>query len=225
MVSVEASHLNRFRCAGVDAWYLPWLEPNNGLFKVHSNSTNGNKVVAAMSRRWVDIIEKSISISLRSLDNMETWTVEVDLADSVSVTKILVGSIAGLRPEHQKLMFGRVVMQDDFLLFDYNLFAGCLLHLADTREHFVLVSVGAGRKIHVPVVPSLRVHVFITRIKSAIGLRGRKKGCLFSCSKLQNRRKLEDYKLCKPLRFIVHTANRSLPNKCLRDAAGRIQRP
>ena len=162
-----------------------------------------------MSRRWVDIVEKCIWVSLRSLDNMETWAVEVDLAESVSMIKAMVGNIAGILPEHQKLIFGRFVLQDEYLLLDYNLFSGCLLHLTDTREHLVQVAVSTGRKVRVRAVPSLRVHVFNARVKSAVGLHHRKKCFLFSCSKLKDRRKLEDYQLREPLRFIVCAASRS----------------
>ena len=161
-----------------------------------------------MSVRWADALEEIVSVRVRSLDNMDTFTLEVSLTETVASMKVIVSAIAELAPLHQKLIFGRAVLQDDHLLSEYELFAGCLLHLADTRETYIPVAISAGHIIPVRAVPTLRVHVFKDRIKSAVGIHYRASCRLIASARLKEHRRLNDYCMTLPVFCIMRSAFR-----------------
>ena len=148
----------------------------------------------AMATRWSDMLDP-VPVVVRSLDTLETFILEVDLLDTVATVKDLIHGRIRIAPQQQKLIFERIVLQDDHTMLDYDVYPGCMLHTTDTRETSVPVAMATGKTISVSAVPSLRIYVFKARIQSQIGIHAREQRLEFEGVELCNSQRLQDYNI------------------------------
>ena len=137
----------------------------------------------------------SICVSVRTLDNMDTFWLEVDSLDTVASVKAVIQTRTHVAADHQLLIFGRLTLADSKTLADYAVGQGCVLHSADAREVQVPVVIGLGRILSVAAAPSLRVRTFKARITAAAGLGTNDRHLLFEGQVLVDNELLETYKI------------------------------
>ena len=147
-----------------------------------------------MATRWSDMLDP-IPVVVRSLDTLETFILEVDLLDTVATVKDLIHGRIRIAPQQQKLIFERIVLQDDHTMLDYDVYPDCMLHTTDTRETSVPVAMATGKTISVSAVPSLQIYVFKVRIGSQIGIHAKKQRLEFEGMELCNSQRLQDYNI------------------------------
>ena len=147
-----------------------------------------------MATRWSDMLDP-IPVVVRSLDTLETFILEVDLLDTVATVKDLIHGRIRIAPQQQKLIFERIVLQDDHTMLDYDVYPDCMLHTTDTRETSVPVAMATGKTISVSAVPSLQIYVFKARIGAQIGIHAKKQRLEFEGMELCNSQRLQDYNI------------------------------
>ena len=144
--------------------------------------TRGVVKNVTMSTSWAEVTENTITVRARSLDTLKTFTLEIDVAETVSVLKRYLAVVANLAPECQKLILDRTVMEDMKAVRAYNVYDNCLVHFSDLRHSYMPVATQTGDIVLVQVVPSLHARVVKERIVAAAMFQRRRRRVSSRCT-------------------------------------------
>jgi surface protein len=171
-----------------------WAEKNKNLILKENDVLFGFSFPRNLHE--IKFIQKQKKENIQILVNISTGTsltLEVEPSDSIEEVKKKIQDKEGFKPEQQTLIFAGQQLEDNKMLFEYNIKNKSALQLVLIIQIFVRLV--EGKQLTLDVEPSDTIETVKKKIEVIEGLKPEQQKLIFASQFLEDNKTLSEYKI------------------------------